>query len=127
MSAARNATTIARGAAVITRGAMVIAIGVCLSACGGVSLWPFESGPRPESARVPADAAAYQCEGGKRLYVRLIDNGSAAWVILPEREFRLERSGTAYAVGQNRLEIDGPNASLTEGASKTYAGCKRGS
>jgi hypothetical protein len=98
-----------------------------LSACGGVSLWPFESGPRPETSRAPADAVAYQCEGNKRLYVRMLDNGAAAWVILPEREFRLERvSPSSYRVGANTLELDGAGASLSEGAVTTYSGCKRG-
>jgi hypothetical protein len=112
----------------LLRFAMVIAASALLSACGGVSLWPFgDSGPRPEAARAPADATAYQCEGGRRLYVRLLENGAAAWVILPDREFRLERvSPSLYRVGANTLELSGASASLSEGAVRTYSGCNRG-
>jgi hypothetical protein len=116
--------------AAVLHGARAVALlaSASLAACGGVSLWPFgDTQPRPESSRVPSDATAYQCDGGRKLYVRLIENGAAAWVILPEREFRLERAaGSTYRVGANTLEIGGATASLSEGATRTYTGCKAG-
>ena len=99
-----------------------------LSACGSVNvnLWPFGSDLEQDTTRAPAGATAYQCEGGKRLFVRYLDN--AAWVILPEREFRLNKtdstSGGRYSNGSATLEINDAGATLLDGAAVTHAGCK---
>jgi len=80
----------------------LLCLGLLLAGCGGVNLWPFGDGETSEPSRAPANATAYQCEGGKRLYVRLLEDGAAAWAILPEREIRLDKapsgSGTTYTV-----------------------------
>ena len=69
-----------------------------------------------------------QCEGGTRLFVRYLDNGAAAWVILPEREFRLNKatstSGTRYSNGSATLDLKDGAATLSDGATVTHAGCK---
>ena len=101
-----------------------------LAACSSVSLdaLPFGGVKEQDTSRAPAGATAYQCEGGKRLYVRYLDNGSAAWVILPEREFRLNKTdsaaGTRYSNGSATLEVDAGAAKLADGSSVTHAGCK---
>lgn len=101
-----------------------------LSACGSVNvnLWPFGGEDRTERSRTPANATAYQCDGGRKLYVRMLDNGAAAWVILPEREIRLEKAGAAaatnYAYRGTLLEIRGAEAVLLEGAKPVLTGCK---
>lgn len=101
-----------------------------LAACGGVNvnLWPFGGEDRTERSRVPANATAYQCDGGRKLYVRLLDGGAAAWVILPEREIRLEKTGAAaatnYAYRSTLLEIRGAEAVLLEGSKPVLTGCK---
>ncbi len=98
------------------------------SACGNVNLWPLRGGAEQDLTRPPAGATAYQCEGGKRLFVRYLDNGAAAWVILPERQFRLNQaqagSGRSYGNGEARLEVNGDAAVLFDGSTATYAGCK---
>lgn len=99
-----------------------------LSGCGSVDLWPFGGEDRPERSRTPANATAYQCDGGRKLYVRMLDNGAAAWVILPEREIRLEKTGAAaatnYAYRGTLLEIRGAQAVLLEGSKPVLTGCK---
>lgn len=106
--------------------AMLAALG--LSACGSVTLWPFGEDQATERSRVPANATAYHCDGGRKLYVRMLDNGAAAWVILPEREIRLEKTGAAagtnYAYRSTLLEIKGAEAVLLEGSKPVFAGCK---
>lgn len=98
--------------------------------CGSVSmpssLWPFSDGKSVERSRVPANSVTYQCAGGKRFYLRTLDNGAAAWVILPEREFRLDRvsgDATRYSNGKAVLVVDAQGASLNDGPTLSYMGC----
>lgn len=105
---------------------------ICLltAGCGGINVdvWPFGGARDREVSRAPADAIEYQCDGGKRLYVRYLDNGAAAWVILPERQFRLDKaiaaSGARYGNGRTTLDTRDKEATLSEGPAITYAGCK---
>ena len=114
----------------IIRAAALACATLTLSACGsvGVNLWPFGGDKEQDPSRTPAGASAYQCEGGKRLFVRYLDNGAAAWVILPEREFRLNKatstSGTRYSNGSATLDLKDGAATLSDGATVTHAGCK---
>jgi len=102
-----------------------------LSGCGSVSLnlWPFEGDKEQDVSRTPPGASAYACEGGKHLYVRYLDNGAAAWVILPEREFRLNKTaaaaGSRYGNGSTTLDIQEGVATLADGATVTHSGCKQ--
>jgi len=115
-----------------TRAAVIVCASLALGACGSlnVNLWPFGGDREQDPSRTPAGASAYQCDGGKRLFVRYLDNGAAAWVILPEREFRLNKaastSGSRYSNGSAALEIMDKAATLTDGGVVTYAGCKSG-
>ncbi len=112
----------------------IFLLAVLLAGCGKVSmpsipnLWPF--GDKPERSREPENATAYQCEGGRKLYVRTLENGAAVWVILPERELRLEKTGAAastnYSYRGTLLEIKGNEATLFEGPKPLLAGCKTG-
>ncbi|MGQ0510067.1 MAG: hypothetical protein ACT4P9_05585 [Betaproteobacteria bacterium] len=112
------------------RTALLVATSLALTACGGINvkLWPFGEDQATERSRVPANATAYQCDGDRKLYVRMLDNGAAAWVILPEREIRLERTGAAaatnYAYRGTLLEIKGTEAVLLEGSKPVLTGCK---
>jgi membrane-bound inhibitor of C-type lysozyme len=119
----------------ITRMAALTLAGstLLLGACSSVSLdlWPFGGSKEQDLSRTPAGATAYTCEGGKRLFVRYLDNGAAAWVILPEREFRLNKtastSGTRYSNGSATLDIKDNEVTLFDGPKSTYAGCKASS
>lgn len=114
----------------IPRAAALAIATLMLSACGSVNLdvLSFGGSKEQDTSRAPAGATAYQCEGGKRLFVRYLDNGAAAWVILPEREFRLNKVssgvGSRYSNGSATLEINDAGATLSDGAAVTHAGCK---
>ena len=85
-------------------------------------------GQTVERSRVPPNSTAYQCAGGKRLYVRYLDNGAAAWVILPEREFRLDKvagdGGTRYGTGKAVLAVNGDEVTLSDGPTVSYGACR---
>ena len=58
--------------------------------------------------------------GGKRFYVRDLENGAAAWLILPDRQVRLDKmtgAGTRYSNGIAVLEINGNEATLNDAPS----------
>lgn len=103
-------------------------LGLLLTGCGGVNLWPFGSEGARERSRVPVNATEFLCDGGKRFHLRYLDGGASAWVILPEREFRLDKvtapAGTRYTNGSATLEVDGSEASLADGPTISYTGCK---
>ena len=102
-----------------------------LAGCESMSLpstvWPFGD-KSVERSRVPANSVAYQCAGNKRFYLRYLDNGAAAWVILPEREFRLDRiagdGGTRYGNGRAVLAVNGEELSLSDGPTVNYTQCR---
>lgn len=108
--------------------ALLSCLPALLSACGGVNLWPFESEKGQPLSRVPANAAAYQCDEGKRLFLRFQDGGGSVWVILPEREFRLDRVGsngsTRYSNGKATLQTEPGAATLADGPALQFNGCK---
>ena len=100
-----------------------------IAGCGGMSMpTPLFGERNLERSRVPVNSTAYQCAGGKRLYVRYLDNGAAAWVILPEREFRLDRvageGATRYGSGKAVLAVNGEEVNLSDGPTVSYAACK---
>ena len=105
-----------------------------LAGCGDMTvskIWPFGGDTPKERSRTPANATEYQCAAGKRFYVRTLEGGAAVWLILPEREVRLERLGadtsTRYGKGTAVLEINGSEATLKDGATVPFTGCKTGS
>ncbi len=113
----------------LRRVAALLMTSALLAGCGEMKMkvWPFgDSGPR-ERSRDPSNATEYQCAAGKRFHLRMIDGGTAAWLILPEREVRLERIGesaTRYGKGALLLELGIDAASLTDGATISHVNCK---
>ena len=114
----------------ITRIAALACAPLLLAACSSVNLdlLSFGGAKEQDTTRALAGATAYQCDAGKRLFVRYLDNGAAAWVILPEREFRLNKiasaSATRYSNGSATLDLKDGGATLSDGAAVTHAGCK---
>lgn len=110
------------------RPAAAAAFSVLLAGCGSVNLWPFGSEGMTERSRAPANATEFQCDGGKRFYVRYLEGGAAAWVILPEREFRLDKAeataGARYASPNTSLEVNGNEAILRDGPANVYRDCR---
>jgi len=102
-------------------------LSLLLAGCGSVNLWPFGGETNQGRARAPSDATEYQCAGGKHFYLRYLDNGGAAWIIFPEREFRLNKvtsAGTRYSNGIATLNLNDNEATLTDGSAISFAGCK---
>ena len=100
---------------------------VWLAGCSSWWPWGDSSGDVP---RVPPGATAYKCDGNKELYVRYVDGGKSAFVIFPEREFRLDTaetvSGVRYTNGHTTLRTKGNEAILEEGSNVVYSNCKSG-
>lgn len=96
-----------------------------LSGCGSLNVWPFGDQPLKERSRVPANSVEYQCPGGPRFHVRWLDGGNAAWLILPDREVRLDKAadGAGFTNGITRLDLENGTARLSDRA-LTLAGCK---
>ena len=112
-------------------GAGLACISLLLAGCGEIKVkqfWPFGNESAQERPRTPANAADYQCAGGKRFYVRTLEGGAAVWLILADREVRLAKLGTGpdlrYSNGIAVLEINGNDASLKDGAAASFTGCK---
>lgn len=113
-------------------GAGLVGIALLLAGCGDINVKkyiPFTSDAPQERSRTPANAAEYQCAGGKRFYVRTLEGGASVWLILPEREVRLDKldSGSRYSNGIAVLELNGNEATLKDGAAAPFTGCKTGS
>ena len=106
---------------------LALTAAVLAAGCSSVNLWPFGGQGAREYSRTPANATEYQCEGGKRFYVRDLQ-GAAVWIILPERQFRLDKvaspEGTRYSNGSATLEMRGAEATLSDGAAVAFSACK---
>ncbi|HZQ72861.1 MAG TPA: hypothetical protein VFB08_08085 [Burkholderiales bacterium] len=100
---------------------LVFALPALLAGCSVMDM-VLQTRELPRS-RVPPNSTEYRCDGGKSFFVRT--EGSAAWVIFPEREFRLDKAGggNRYENRVAHLELDGEQASLTDGPD-SYSGCK---
>ena len=101
-----------------------------LPGCGSVNLWPFGGESNPDQALIPANAIEFQCAGGKSFYLRYLDNGSAAWIIFPDREFRLDKvassGGNRYSNGIDTLDVSDKGTTLTDSSGVSFSGCKEG-
>jgi membrane-bound inhibitor of C-type lysozyme len=99
-----------------------------LGGCSG-GWWPFGRSDAELPNRIPAGATEYACAQGKRLLVRHSADGKSAWVILPDREFRLDRvaagPGDRFSNGVSTLQVQGEEAVLESEGSRQFADCKR--
>lgn len=99
-----------------------------LAGCGSFNFnpWPFGGVREVERPRVPPGANEYLCVGGKTLFLRWFEGRSAVWVILPEREFRLDRQGATgrYGNGVAVLSEEGGEIALSDGPQVSYSGCR---
>ena len=111
--------------------ASLACIPLLLAGCGDLNVkkyLPFGGDTAQERPRTPANAIEYRCAAGKRFFVRTLDGGAAVWLILPEREVRLEKLGSdaalRYGNGIAVLEINGDEATLKDGAATSFSACK---
>ena len=106
-----------------------LAAAIALAGCSSVNLWPFGSSSSQELSRTPAGATEYFCNNDRRFYARYLDNGASVWVILPEREFRLDKVDASgrYTNRVAMMEVnEAGEVSLREGATLAFTGCKPG-
>lgn len=106
--------------------AAAAALTLSLQGCGG-GWWPFGRSSAPAAERLPPGATEYTCAEGKRLLVRFSEGGKSAWVIYPDREFRLDRSGISerYTNGLTTLSLQGDSAQLDSEGARQFTDCKR--
>lgn len=110
----------------LARAAVAAIACLTLAGCGSfnVNLWPFGEQKDQVRSKVPSNATAYQCTNGKRFYVRTLEDGAAVWLILSDREVRLDKTGEGrYANGSAVLDLSAGDATLAEGPA-TANGCK---
>ena len=107
----------------------VFVAAVMLAGCSGGGWWPWSSSSGEVAVpRTPPGAKGYACEGGKRLVVRFQADAKSAWVIFPDREFRLDRvasaSGEQFSNGRTVLAVKDGEAVLEESGAVQFAKCK---
>ena len=112
------------------QGATLVLATVLAAGCGGLRVGPFG---RDDGSRVvvPENATHYRCDAGRSFYLRFLATGEA-WVILPGREFRLDKvaadSGARYRGAGATLDLKGADLSeavLDDGPANQFTGCKR--
>ena len=110
---------------------LLAAIGL-LSACSSVKelsnvkVWPFSSSAEKPRVYQPANSTPYLCEGNKKFFVRMLDNGASAWLILPDREVLLPQAGTSktFTNGISKLDLSSDDVSLDVNETTKYVACK---
>lgn len=95
---------------------------MALSGCAAVNDWWV--GEAKELSRKPAGATEYRCAAGKAFFVRVEQGGKSVWLILPEREFRLEQAGARYTNGRTTLTMKDDDAAIEDAGNVTHAECK---
>lgn len=114
----------------------LFALFVALTACSTVKdltnvdlasmkVWPFGSTDAPRVYQ-PANSVPYMCEGNKKFFVRMLDNGASAWLILSDREVLLPQSGSSkvYTNGISKLDLSSDDVSLVVNEATKYVVCK---
>ena len=96
-----------------------------LAACSSLKLNPFGS-DSAEQSRNPQNAVEYVCDAKKHFFVRMLNNGSDAWLIYPDHEVNLSKSGenNRYTSGVISLVINADATTLNDGEKIAYTGCK---
>jgi hypothetical protein len=110
----------------------LLALTGLLAACSSVkdltnvNIWPFGSSADATRVYLPANSTPYLCEGNKKFFVRMLDKGASAWLILPDREVLLAQSGTGkvYSNGISKLDLTNDDVTLDVNETSKYLGCK---
>lgn len=105
---------------------LVLFLLVLLPSCSSISfLNPFGSGSK-ELSHIPDNATEYICDGNQRFYVRMLNNGNHAWLIYPDHEVNLTRTGddNRFTSGVITLVINGTETTLNDGEKIAYTACK---
>ncbi|WP_036301555.1 hypothetical protein [Methylotenera sp. L2L1] len=102
-------------------------LAVVIPACSSIGLSNPFRGETSEQSPYPKDATEYVCDGNKHFHVRILNNGSDAWLIYPDHEVNLPKSSDdnrRYASGVIALVINGDATTLNDGEKIAYLNCK---
>ena len=75
----------------------------------------------------PENSIQFNCDQNQTFFVRYLEDKNAVWVILDNREFRLEKDlvdNNKYSNGKTVLEISQGNMSITSNEKSLYKQCK---
>ncbi len=90
-----------------------------------MKVWPFGNTDAPRVYQ-PANSVPYMCEGNKKFFVRMLENGASAWLILSDREVLLSQVGSSkvYTNGISKLDLSSDDVSLVVNETTKYVACK---
>lgn len=74
----------------------------------------------------PENSIQFTCDQNKKFFLRYLENKNAVWIILDNREFRLEKDliEDNYNNGKTILEISQNNVSIKSNEKFLYNQCK---
>lgn len=108
-----------------------IAITILAAAMSGcTSSWlPWGQADKELPRRLPDGAVEFACAQGRSLVLRHAADGKSVWVIYPDREFRLDRTGATsverYTNGLTTLTVEPDGIAIDGDGTRQFAGCKR--
>lgn len=91
-----------------------------------MKVWPFGGSADAPRVYQPVNSVPYMCEGNKKFFVRMLDKGASAWLILPDREVLLAQSGASkvYTNGISKLDLTTEDVTLDVNETTRYVACK---
>ena len=75
----------------------------------------------------PENSIQFTCDQNQTFFLRYLEDKNAVWIILDNREFRLEKDlvdDNKYSNGKTVLEISQGNVSITSNEKSLYEQCK---
>lgn len=106
---------------------LLVAASSLISACSKLNVLDPFNNKTQERSKNPENAVEYVCEGNKRFFVRMLNQGKDAWLIYPDHEVNLTQSDSdknRYASGVITLVINNAQTTLNDGDNIAYTGCK---
>jgi len=76
----------------------------------------------------PKDTTKFQCANNEFFYIKYLDENNAVWVILKDREFRLDKiegENRTYVNSTTNLDINEGNAVIKVDSSILYEECQK--
>ncbi len=120
--------TLLRVVSFVVAGLTLLVSGCATPKIPDIKVWPFGDDKKMVDKTTPENSTKYVCDGGKKFYVRTLNTGESVWLILTDREFGLDKvdsdAGKRYSNGSSVLNISVDEATLDDGPTTTYRGCK---
>lgn len=107
---------------------VILALSVALSGCS-TSWLPWSRSDDEQPRRLPEGAVELHCAQAKTLLVRYAADGKSVWVMLPDREFRLDRGAAAggerYGNGTTTMLVQAEGIALDIDGTRQFSDCRR--